>query len=354
MRNKQNKLITDDCNRSYSEISGKLEKLKGKTLLVTGGTGFMGSWICEMVYYMNKVHKMDISLFVMARNQTRFDNNLPHLKNSKKIKFIYSDIRNNIEIPKEVNYIIHAAANPDNRFHASRPFESMTTVAEGTSAIFQSASRLSNLYNIVNVSSSSVYCTKLKEGEKFSEDFLGLSHSSKVSYSFSAANRYSESLCSAARSELRLPISTIRPFTFCGAYQDIDSPWAINNFINDAIHKRPVGIHGDGEVIRSYMYGSDLAVWALVIMLHAKNGQVYNVGNPNGSSLKEIANKVSNCFQPMPSVMTNTSLVANNNHSILLPDVAKAERDFGLKQYTDIDISIKRTIQWYKDRLDYE
>jgi dTDP-glucose 4,6-dehydratase len=349
MKNQQNELITNDCAHSYSRVSKKLKNLKGKSLLITGGTGFMGSWVCEMVHYMNTAHDMNINLFVMARNQDRFDRNLPHLKNLKNIKFICSDVRNNLDLPKSINYIIHAAARPDNRFHASRPFESMTTVGEGISAILQSATRLSNLENIVNVSSSAVYSTNLEKGEKFSEESLGLCGDNRVSNSFSAANRYSEALCSAARSELRLPIITIRPFTFCGAYQSIDSPWAINNFINDALHKRPIRIHGDGEDIRSYMYGSDLAVWVLVIMLHAKNGGVYNVGNSNGYSLKEIAGKVARYFQPESNIMINTSLVADHRHSILLPDVKKAKQDFGLEQFTDIDTTIKRAVQWYKD-----
>ena len=172
MRNKQNKFIISDCIRSYSGAHQQLENLKGKTLLITGGTGFMGSWVCEMVHYMNEAHNMGITLFLMARNQTRFEKNLPHIIGSKNIKFIYADVRGNIVIPKEVNYIIHAAANPDSRFHASQPFESMTTVAEGTNSVFRSASRLSNLANILNVSSSAVYSKNLEKDEKFSEDDL--------------------------------------------------------------------------------------------------------------------------------------------------------------------------------------
>ena len=349
MKNQQNKLIAGDCAHSYLNVSKKLNKLKGKSLFITGGTGFMGSWICEMVYYMNAVHDMDISLFLMARNQDRFDKNFPYLKKSKKIKFIRSDVKDNLDLPKSVNYIIHAAANPDNRFHSSRPFESMTTVGEGTSALLQSAMRLSNLENIVNVSSSSVYSTTLKKGERFSEELLGPCGDNRFSNSFSEANRYGEALCYSARSELRLPITTVRPFTFCGAYQSIDSPWAINNFINDALHERPIRIHGDGKDIRSYMYGSDLAAWILVIMLHAKSGQTYNIGNSDAYSLKEIAEKVAIFFQPKSSIMTNTSLVMDHNHSILLPDVTKAKQDFGLEQFTDINIAIERTAQWYKE-----
>ena len=153
---------------------------------------------------------------------------------------------------------------------------------------------------------------------------------------------------------MRLPIATVRPFTFCGPYQSIDSPWAINNFINDALNKRPIRIHDNGEVVRSYMYGSDLASWLLVILLHAKNGQVYNIGNTNGYSLKEIAEKVVSCFNPSPRIMLNTSLIPSSKHSILLPNTEKSEIEFGLKLYTDIDTSIKRSVEWYMSEVNYD
>ncbi len=349
MKKEQKKLMTDDCERVYSEVSGKLDVLSGATLLITGGSGFMGSWLCEMVYYMNEIHKMDIRLFVIARDHERFESRLPHVASAKNIEFICTDIRNVSEFPREVNYIIHAAANPDSRFHSSRPFETMSTIAEGTGAVFRAASLVSDLRNIINAGSSAVYSSEPNNREKFSEISPGLPLNSKVSNSFSEANRYSETLCSAARNELRLPIVTIRPFTFCGAYQDIDSPWALNNFINDAMCKRRIRIHGDGETFRSYMYGADLAVWVLIIMLHARSGQIYNVGNSNGFSLREIAEKVASCFQPAPSVLLNTSLTGDINQSTLLPDVTKAEKEFGLKQYTNIDTAIQKTIQWYKN-----
>jgi nucleoside-diphosphate-sugar epimerase len=286
---------------------------------------------------------MEITLFLMARNKSRFEKNLPHLKDSNNINFIYSDVKEDAVIPKTVNYIIHAAANPDSRFHASQPFDSMSSVAEGVSSVFQSASRLSNLNNIINISSSAIYSRNLGQDEKFCEDKSGTYHGGELPDYFAGANIYSEILSSAASSQLRLPIAIIRPFTFCGPYQSIDSPWAINNFIHD-----------DGEVMRSYMYGSDLAAWLLVILLYAKNGQVYNVGNTNGYSLKDIAEKVANCFSPSPRIMLNTSLVPSNKHSILLPNTEKSEKDFGLQLFTDIDTTIKRSVEWYKSEVNYD
>ena len=170
MKISQNYLVAEDCRLAFNEVQNKLRSLQNKTLLVTGGTGFMGSWLTEMVHYMNENHEMNIRLFLMARSQNRLEKNLPHIKSSKNIKFIYSDVTGNIVFPKTVNYIIHAASNPDSRYHASQSFDSMTSVADGTSSVFKSALRLSNLENILNISSSAIYSKTLHDNEKFCED----------------------------------------------------------------------------------------------------------------------------------------------------------------------------------------
>ena len=353
MKNKQNKDIKSDCELVFQKASGKLKKLSGSTLLITGGTGFFGSWVSELVFYMNENHKMNVRLYLVDRDFEDFKSSLPHLVESENMKFIRSDIRHLTEIPSEVNYIIHAANNPDNRFHSSRPLESMTTVAEGIRAVVKSSSLTQNLLKIVNISSSSVYSMGKDCDKNFIESDQGYAFNKKIKNCFGEANRYGESLCHAARNEFRLPIINVRPFTFCGAYQSIDSPWAINNFINDAINKRPISIFGDGNTVRSYMYGADLAVWLIIIMLYSEDGKTYNVGNGTGFSLREIAEKVSSFFQPSPSVLLNTSLTIQSNNTLLLPDISKAEKDFGLAQYTDIDRSIKRTVEWYKENLNF-
>jgi dTDP-glucose 4,6-dehydratase len=163
--------------------------------------------------------------------------------------------------------------------------------------------------------------------------------------------RYSELLGLAARNEFRLPIVNIRPFTFCGAYGSVQSPWALNNFINDVLSDRPISILGDGSAIRSYMYGADLAAWILVITLHSDDGKTYNVGNDHGFSIFEIAKKVSNFFQPSPSILLNTSLAPKVNNFSLLPDISNVKKDFGLSIYTDVDTSIKRSLEWHQENL---
>jgi len=279
-----------------------------------------------------------------------FTERLRHLVHDTSIEFIRCDMRSLLEIPREVNYVIHAAATPDGRFHASSPIETMTTIAEGTSSILRAANRVSNLIKFVNVSSSSVYAAD-QHIERITETAPGRAFKPKSTSAYSEAKRYAEVLCAAARSEARIPIVTVRPFTFCGAYQQLDLPWFLNNFINDALHQRPIRILGDGKSVRTLLYGADLAYWLLIIMLRGKSGQVFNIGSDQAEDLNELAMRVAANFSPSPSILTNTSLAGAGENTRLVPDISAVKSTFGLEVYTDIAHAISRTIDWYQANL---
>ncbi len=264
------------------------------------------------------------------------------------IEFIRCDVRNIVDIPKDVNYVIHAAATPDNRFHSSNPIETMTTIAEGTGAILKAADRVSNLRMFVNISSSAVYGSAANGAEKIPETHAGAPECGAVKAVYGESKRYAETLCSAARTEARIPIVTIRPFTFIGPYQLMDAPWAINNFIADALERKAIRILGDGMTIRGVMYGSDMALWIAAIMLGAKSGQVFNVGNDCGLSLYAIAQRIASEIHPAPEIVLNASLTGSIPSSVLVPDTTAAQRDIGLRIMTDIDTAVVRSIRWYQ------
>jgi nucleoside-diphosphate-sugar epimerase len=350
MLTKQHQLIAEDLARIYPKISDKLDGIYGKTLLVTGGAGFMGSWLAELVSYLNREEKASIKLYLVDSARELFAERLGHLIHDTSIEFIRCDMRSLLEIPREVNYVIHAAATPDGRFHASSPIETMTTIAEGTSSILRAANRASNLIMFVNVSSSTVYAVD-QHIERITETAPGRTFKPKPTSAYSEAKRYAEVLCAAARSEARIPILTVRPFTFCGAYQKLDSPWFLNNFINDALHQRPIRILGDGKSVRTLLYGADLAYWLLVIMLHGKSGQVFNIGSDQAEYLDRLAMRVAANFSPSPSILTNTSLVRTRENTRLVPDISAVKSAFCLEVYTDTAHAISRTIDWYQANL---
>lgn len=350
MTAKQDRFITKDFEHIHSQQAGQFDALHGSVILVSGGAGFIGSWLCELVHYLNQSENAGIRLHVIDRDRERFERQLPHIARDGQFSFIRCDVRSLLEIPREVNYVIHAAGTPDNRFHASCPVETMTDIAEGTASMLRAANRVSNLVKFVNLSASSIYAADFTL-DRIPESAAGLALGAGSRGAYAEAKRYAEVLCAAARSEAKIPIVNVRPFTFCGAYQPLDAPWVLNNFINDALSQRPIRILGDGSSVRSLMYGADLAWWLLTIMLNGQSGQVFNVGSDRGDPVAELARHVASRFSPAPTILTNTSLVRLSENSRLVPDISAARAQFGLSVYTGVDQAVARTVDWYRAHI---
>ncbi len=338
--------IREDCERVFKSASISLEDLSNSSVMITGGTGFIGLWLTEFLAFMNDSMNSGIEIHVMSRNREKFLSAVPHLANKSYINFIRSDIRTISELPRNLNYIIHAAGNPDNRTHSTRPFDTITTISEGTSSLLRAADRVANLKMLLYLSSGNVYGAQPDTMDKIREEYIGIISSTNVNSVYAEAKKFAESLITAARGELRLPVGIVRPFSFLGPYQDKDAPWATNSFISDAMHGRSIRILGDGTTVRTIMYGADLALWLLTIMIKTMTGRVYNVGSDEGKTLQELAQIVSGCFNPRPDVLLNCSLAGVIPNNRIIPDISSARDEFGLKVYTDIKTAVERTIKW--------
>ncbi|MCE1229468.1 MAG: NAD-dependent epimerase/dehydratase family protein [Firmicutes bacterium] len=341
-------LLQEDCARVAEHDAGGLDALRDSHLLVTGGSGFMAGWIAEMVCHLNEHRRMQIRLSLLARNRTQFQDRLPHIASKPYVTFLQGDVRDIVDLPKDVNFVLHAAGSPDNRNHTTNPIGTMITIADGTRALIQAAERAANLRMILNVSSGNIYGRQPSSLERIPENYAGAPACGGVESAYAEAKRYAETLMTAARSQSRLPVQTVRPFAFLGAYQPLDAPWAINTFLNDALQKRPIRVMGDGQTVRSLLYGADMALWVLTILARGRTGHAYNLGSNQGISLESLARKVSSHLQPSPEVILNAALSRNVPTSILVPDTQAAERDFGLRVLTDLDTAIQRTLKWHQ------
>jgi len=339
--------LKEDCERVYRKASLNFKELYNSTVVITGGTGFLGLWTAEMISYLNDNFNKAIELHIVARDFDKFKKIAPHLFEKKYINFIRSDIRSLNELPKDTNFIIHAASNPDNRIYSSTPFAAITAISDGTSSVLKATERLANLKMFLNFSSGNVYGKQPDELNKIPESFIGTFSSNELNSVYAEAKRFTEALLTAARNELRLPVVNIRPFSFLGPFQSLDAPWAANNFINDALNERPIKILGDGKTIRTIMYGADAAIWILTFLTKSQSGSVYNMGSDDGKNVYEIAKIVSSCFKPEPDVLLNCSLAGNIPNSKLIPDIEKAKKDFKLDIYTDVKSSVERAVIWF-------
>lgn len=339
-------LVREDCAEVLQSQAQLLSPLRGDTLVVTGGTGFMGTWIAEMVACLNDQHGFGTRLHLIARSTDHFRATRPHLSNRRDITLVKSDVRHTIEFPKETNWLIHAAASPDTSFHATSPLETLSVIGEGTSSVLRAVDRCAGLKMLLNVSSSLVYGPQPLELERIPESFPGAPPCGSSSAAYSEAKRFAETFCAAARSQARIPTLTARPFAFLGPYQPMDRPWAINSFIREALEGEPIQVLGDGQTVRSYLYAADMALWLLRMLSAGTAGQILNLGSPEGVSLRDLAAMVASHFNPSPEIQLRTAPGRSQPTTRMVPDVSVAQKSLGLSLRVSLATAIERTITW--------
>lgn len=335
-----------DCLQILSGRDKELETLRQSELVVIGGTGFVGTWIAEMVAALNDEYQFGIKLFLISRSTDQFASRLPHLASRTDVHLIKSDVRQLGQFPMNADWVIHAAANPDVRTHASNPLDTASVIVDGTMSVMRTAERLGRLKKLLYLSSGLVCGTQITSKDGMAENAQG-APAPDASFIYPNAKRFAETICSAARAQSRIPVLVARPFSFIGPYQSLDTPWAQTTFLADALRGKSIRVLGDGQVIRSYLYGSDAAYWFLKIVVAGESGDVVNVGSPVGITLQDLAKSVTHNFSPPPEIMFNTSPRSAGRSAQLLPDTTHAQNEYGLSVLTPLDEAIRLTVQWH-------
>lgn len=347
MLNEYQKITRSDCLRILSNQAQMIDGLKNSKVVIIGGTGFVGTWIAEMISALNDEYNFNIELNLIARNTDKFLKTWPHLSDRKDFKLIKSDARQLANFPMDAEWVIHAAANPDTRFHASNPLETASVISEGTINLMRLAERLGKLKKILYLSSGLVSANaSILEQNNVKNDFANLPSDS--AYIYANSKRFAESICNAAASQSRLSIVMTRPFSFIGPYQSLDNPWAQTTFISDALNGNAIRLHGDGQIVRSYLYGGDAAFWFLSLLLNGSTEETINIGSSKEISLQNLAQLISANFNPSPDIVFNTAPRAQKKESKLFPLMSQVLSKYNLAVYTPIEDAIKLTIDWHK------
>ena len=344
MRRELVETITQDLASAAEDSLSALEPLRGGRLLITGGTGFVGTWLAELAAYLNEQHGFGLRLILLARDIDGFREK-GHLAERPEFSLLRGDVRNLRDIPSDVNWIVHAGATPDNRVHNTDPLRVSDTIVGGTRAALEAAVRLPVLDGFLNLSSGLVYGPQPTGLEGISEkDFHGFDPSAFGAV-YAESKRLAETLCFAYANQQRLRVVNARPFAFIGPYQHLDRPWAINNFVRDGLHGGPIRILGDGATVRSYLYPADMAVWLLAILASGQSGESYNVGSPEAVTLQGAAQSVSDLLPGRPTVTAPAAPLHQTGHSRFVPNMSKTAA-LGLRLHFDLTTALHRTLQW--------
>ncbi len=327
--------IYADCARSFP-TSGlvSLDRLRGTSILVTGASGFMGSWLLSALTFLNDVHGFGMHVTAVARHPTRIERRAPFLAGRSDLTWQAADVRQLVVLPDDLVWLIHAAGIPDSRHHATNPIETAAVIGEGTLRVLRLAEQANGLQCILHVSSGLV--------DGAGDDVRPAGPTT----AYVEAKRFGETLCYAFRSQAKLPIVITRPFTFVGPFQEIDSPWAANNFLHSAIEGQPLKIRGDGTATRAYLYGSDMAAMALAQMVCGKSGDIFDLGGTEAMTVGDLAHLVAGQARRALDIRINAAARSSGSDRFV-PDMERTVRQLGVVPAFSTADAIVRSLDWY-------
>jgi len=315
-------------------------------LFVTGGTGFVGTWLLEALVWARRRRGVGPDLEVLTRDPEGFAVRSPHLVADGMVGLLRGDIRSPF-VPSTVpDFIIHAATPASAALNESSPRLMYDTIVDGMCNVLEvaaSASRPRFLFT----SSGAVYGRQPPDVPGLAEDHEPGAEALADLGAYHRGKRQAERLGEAAVAAGDAEVVTGRLFAFVGPYLPINAHFAVGNFIRDALDGGPVVVDGDGTPFRSYQYASDLVVWLLALLVRGESGRAYNVGSGEAIDIATLARTVAAEAGDV-AVEINGTADPSRSAERYVPDCSRARAELGLANSVSLEEAVRRTVAWHR------
>lgn len=341
-----NLLLDNDLTYIIIRLRPVLQKMKGKKIFITGGTGFFGKWLLETFAKANLELNLGIRVFILSRNVNNFFQKHPYFFINDSFSFIEGDILDFPYPEGKFDYIIHCATESDSELYKTHALLMFDTIVEGTRNILNFAVK-SETKDILFISSGAVYGKQSSEISHISECSNSAPDINSVNSTYAEGKRTAEMLCALYSAQYNILVKIARCFAFVGPYLPLNKHFAIGNFIRDLIENKPIIIKGDGTTIRSYMYSVDLVIWLFTILISGKNCRPYNVGSENEISIKNLAMIISSLTEKSLDVKIMSERKGKSSVDRYVPSTERARKELSLIENFNIKESIIKTVNFH-------
>jgi dTDP-glucose 4,6-dehydratase len=307
-----------------------------KTVLITGGAGFIGSHLCD--FFVAKGYRV----ICVDNFLTGSEQNIAQLKKSPNFKLIAHDITTPLEINEPISYVLHfasAASPPD---YLKYPIETLKVGSFGTHNALGIAK--ANKAVFLLASTSEVYGDPLVHPQP--ESYWGNVNSIGPRSVYDEAKRFAEAITMAYHRAHKVDTRIARIFNTYGPRMRKKDGRIVPNFVAQALNNEPLTVYGDGSQTRSFCYITDLVEGIYKLMISGTNEPV-NLGNPEEYSVLDFARKIialtgaksKIAYEPLPVDDPKTRK----------PDITRAKKLLKWEPKVPVDEGLKTTIQWFRE-----
>ncbi|MBY0244239.1 MAG: NAD-dependent epimerase/dehydratase family protein [Sphingobacteriaceae bacterium] len=346
-----NSIIKEDLETIYnSDVDWS--KFQNTVVLITGANGFLPAYLVESLLYLNFIDpKNNVKVICLVRNIENAESRFIDYKQCTNLEFIVQDVSDSIKLTEKVDYIIHAASQASPKFYGTDPVGTLKANVLGTMNLLNYAKE-NKIKSFLYFSSGEVYGELDSEHIPIKENTFGYINPTNVRSCYAESKRMGENICVSYHHQYGVSVKIVRPFHTYGPKMKLDDGRVYADFVSDILNEKDICMHSDGSATRAFCYLTDATVGFLKILLDGKNGEAYNVGNPNEEhSILELAETLVNLY-PEKGLKVIKQLNKEDNNYLKSPlkrnspNISKIN-ELNWHPLVSIKDGFKRTIQSY-------
>jgi dTDP-glucose 4,6-dehydratase len=315
----------------------KQEMGTGKRCLVTGGSGFIGSHLCE--YLLERGYQV----ICVDSLLTGAVANIVHL-HCERFEFIKHDVTNYIYIDGPIDYVFHLASPASPVDFERLPIPILKVGALGTHKALGVAKGKEARFLLA--STSEVYGDPLIHPQR--EDYWGNVNPVGIRGVYDEAKRFAEALTMAYHRIHHLDTRIVRIFNTYGPRMRVDDGRAVPSFITQVLRGEPLTVFGDGQQTRSFCYVADLVEGIYRLMMSDVTEPV-NIGNPQEMTILELAQTILSLTENRSEITYKPLPV--DDPRVRQPDISRAKELLGWEPHMSLREGLERTVAYFRTTL---
>ncbi len=309
-----------------------------KTALITGGAGFIGSYLCDL--FLQKGFRV----ICVDNLITGSEKNIASHARDKNFRFIKHNITVPLRVEESVNMVLHFASPASPVDYLNFPIQTLKVGSLGTHNALGLAKAKGARFLLA--STSEVYGDPLIHPQR--EDYWGNVNPIGPRGVYDEAKRFAEAIVMAYHRVHKLDTKIVRIFNTYGPRMRVMDGRAIPNFIAQALRGEPLTIYGDGTQTRSFCFVSDMAAGLYKFINSSFHGPV-NLGNPIELTLQELAVMIKKMTGSSSKIVYKP--LPKDDPKKRQPDITQAREKLKWRPKVELKVGLAQTVEWFREHI---
>src|SRR5262245_47797020 len=351
-------IMHEDTERIVEYLGADVQQLSGKTILLSGGAGFLGRHFIDLFRHLNKEVLPKPCKVISADNyitgeQLVLDDGA---RRDPYVIEVWADVSYPLPVREDLHFIIHAAGVASPVYYMKYPLETIESAVQGAKNLLDLAQQNKELEGFLFFSSSEIYGDPDPKSVPTPETYHGYVSSVGPRACYDESKRLGETIATIYQQQFSVPVAIVRPFNVFGPGMKHNDRRVVPMFAYEALNGRSLPVHGDGRQTRTFCYITDAISGFLKTLLKGKPGEAYNIGNSADEiAMRDLATMYTELVPGCKvQFISYPDTYPAGEPQRRCPDLRKAAEHLGYKSRVSLRTGLSRFLAWAREQPSYK